>query len=118
MIKHVRIFIDACMVILMVLLFPTAENRSLHIFLGLVLAAAIVIHLLLNRKWLLNSFKNLFGGKVLSEKSQSNMYTLMRQIFLVNRTLYDEMIKNNLLYDEELGYGFQLPSLEPTKSAV
>lgn len=64
MIKHVRIFIDACMVILLVLLFPTAENPSLHIFLGFVLAAAIVIHLWLNGEWVLNSIKNLFGGKL------------------------------------------------------
>jgi len=65
MTKRIKILIDACMTILLLLLFPSAKvSPSLHIFLGYALAAVIVIHLLLNGKWLINSIKNLFSSKL------------------------------------------------------
>lgn len=66
--KGIKVFIDACMVILLILLFPTAKiSPSLHVFLGFALAGVIIIHLLLNGKWLIFSIKNLFSGKLSSK---------------------------------------------------
>lgn len=79
MIKYAKILVDACMAILLVLLFPSAENPSLHVVLGFALAAAIIVHLLLNGKWLLNSIKNLFGSKLNSK----TRYILMLAIGLM-----------------------------------
>ena len=64
MTRQVKILIDICMVILLVLLFLTEDILSVHIFLGYVLIPIIIIHLLLNGKWLVNSTKKLFRGKM------------------------------------------------------
>jgi len=80
MVKRIKIFVDACMTILLILLFPTAKiSPSLHIFLGFVLIPVIIIHLLLNGKWLIGSIKKLFCGK-LNSKAR---YMLMLVVGLI-----------------------------------
>jgi len=65
--KRAKILVDICMVLLMIALFPTGYIYSaldLHIFLGYIIVPVVIIHLLLNGKWLVNSTKRLFSGKL------------------------------------------------------
>ena len=63
--KRLKIFIDVCMTILLVLLFPTARsNPTLHIILGFIFIPVVIIHLLLNGKWLFGSIKKFFSDKL------------------------------------------------------
>jgi len=65
--KHIKILVDICMVALMIALFPTGYIYSLldlHILFGYIIAPVVIIHLLLNGKWLVNSTKRLFSGKL------------------------------------------------------
>jgi len=63
--KRIKILVDACMGIMLILLFPTAKvSPTLHIFLGYALIPVIVVHLLLNCKWLFSAVKNLLCGKL------------------------------------------------------
>jgi uncharacterized membrane protein YidH (DUF202 family) len=63
--KHIKILIDICMILLLILLFPTAKiNPTLHIILGFVFIPVAVIHLMLNGKWILSTIKNIFAGKL------------------------------------------------------
>ena len=58
--KHLKILIDVCMTILLVLLFPTARfSPILHIILGYVFIPVAVIHLILNGKWLFGAIKKI-----------------------------------------------------------
>ena len=76
MLKRIKIFVDACMTILLISLFPTAKiSPSLHIFLGFVLILVLIIHLLLNGKWLIDSIKKMFCGK-LNQKAR-HMFMLV-----------------------------------------
>ena len=62
--KRAKIFVDACMGVMLILLFPTAKvSPALHIFLGYAIIPIILIHLLLNYKWLFATVKSLFCGK-------------------------------------------------------
>jgi len=63
------------MVILLILLFITEDILSIHIFLGYFIIPVIIIHLLLNGKWLVNSTKKLFSGKLTTPKLRY-MYVL------------------------------------------
>lgn len=63
--KTAKILIDVCMALLLLLLFPSARiSPSLHVFFGFAIIPIIIIHLLLNGKWLFTSIKNLFSGKL------------------------------------------------------
>ena len=49
----------------MILMGPTAKiNPSLHVGLGIAIIPIIIIHLLLNGKWLSSSIRNLSSGKI------------------------------------------------------
>jgi len=66
--KGFKIFVDACMATLMVLLIITSKaNLALHIILGHVFIPVAVIHLLLNGKWLLGTIKRFFNGEINSK---------------------------------------------------
>ena len=54
-----------CLAVLMLLMGPTAKiNPSLHVGLGITIIPIIIIHLLLNGKWLSSSVKNRSNGKL------------------------------------------------------
>jgi hypothetical protein len=64
-----KILIDASMIVILVLLFPTARaDPILHIILGFAIIPIIALHLLFNGEWLIGSIKNLIYGK-LGEKA-------------------------------------------------
>jgi cytochrome b subunit of formate dehydrogenase len=63
--KSMKIFVDVVMAILLILLIPTARgNLALHTMLGFILVFFIIIHLLLNSKWLSGAIKNQLKGKL------------------------------------------------------
>jgi hypothetical protein len=65
MTKTVKIVIDICMTILLILLVPTARtNKPLHTILGFAIIPLVALHLYLNGKWLVGSIKNLMDGKL------------------------------------------------------
>ena len=74
MTQRVKILVDICLVVLLVLLFFTEDILSVHTFLGYALIPVIIIHLLLNGKWLVASTKKLFSGKLTSKSRY--MYAL------------------------------------------
>jgi cytochrome b subunit of formate dehydrogenase len=78
--RRIKIFIDVFMVINLLLLFLTVRiNPSSHIILGFILIFLLVIHILLNGKWLLTSIKNMFFGKL----NPKSWYMLLLVIGLV-----------------------------------
>ena len=65
--KRAKILVDICMVVLMIALFSTGYIHSLldlHVFFGYIIIPVVIIHLLLNGKWLVNVTKKLFSGKL------------------------------------------------------
>jgi hypothetical protein len=71
--KRIKIIVDICMTALLLTLLltgwkyvPTFEP-NLHNILGYVFTGVVIIHLILNGKWLLGAIKNLFRGKLNSQ---------------------------------------------------
>jgi len=64
MTKSAKILIDICLILLLLLLFLTEDFISIHTFLGYALIPVIIMHLLLNGKWLAASTRKLFNGKL------------------------------------------------------
>jgi hypothetical protein len=80
MIKKIKIFIDICMVALLILLFPALKiNPSFHVIFGFILIPLIITHILLNGKWMLGSLKNLFRGKL----NKKILYMFINAIMLI-----------------------------------
>ena len=64
--KTLKIIIDILMVVFLIMCIPSSRSGQvfLHVIQGTVFTLLVVIHVLLNRKWLVSVSKNLMSGKL------------------------------------------------------
>ena len=102
--KHLRIMFDLGILGIFIALLSTGNSGgTVHMILGIVIVPLIILHLLFNKKWLQNTFKVVFSGKLVNK---------MKKMFILNLCLFISfmvlIISGIIMYTTNMSASFHM----------